>query len=306
MDDNIITGRLALYTTFYPGAEEYFREWYGSVKIQTDKGFDIWIGVDCMLPESIHRAVGESIEANWVPAVKGDTPARIRRRAMEQIARDCYPAVVFVDSDDLLNPNRIEAARKGLAGCDVYGCAMNLISEDGNDLGMVFRPAGNAGPDQILPQYNVMGLSNTAWRTDILRECIHFPADCVLVDWYMVSHAWGLGARLWFDNACLMKYRQHDSNVAQILPPFTMEYIIQATDHVLEHFNLVLNTGSSLLPERLSRMEKASDRFKVFKTSVVDKQHVLKRYVDELNKLPVDFVWWSCVAHPKLETLWKC
>jgi hypothetical protein len=259
-----------------------------------------------MSPESILRAIGESIEANWILAGKEDTPARIRRRAMEQIAQDYYPAVVFVDSDDLLNPKRVEAARKGLADCDVYGCAMSLISKDGKDLGMVFRPAENAGPEQILPQYNVMGLSNTAWQTDILRECIHFPADCVLVDWFMVTYAWGLGARLWFDDTCLMKYRQHDSNIAQVLPPFTREYTIRATDQVLKHFKLVLDAGSSLLPERLSKLEKASDRVKVFKSSVVDKPHVLDRYVDELNKLPVEFIWWSCVANPKLESLWKC
>ena len=47
--------RLALYTTIYPGVEPYLADWIHSVDAQTDRAFDLWVGLDepCDLTSSI-------------------------------------------------------------------------------------------------------------------------------------------------------------------------------------------------------------------------------------------------------------
>src|SRR2546428_10321349 len=50
---------IPLYTTVYPGAEPYLREWYRSVQDQTDRDFDLWIGVDSLSLGQVIAALGE-------------------------------------------------------------------------------------------------------------------------------------------------------------------------------------------------------------------------------------------------------
>jgi hypothetical protein len=73
---------------------------------QTDRDFDVWIGVDALEPRREAEALGGLQEAHWVLAEAGDSPARVRERAVSRLVDD-YPATVFVDSDDVLLPGRV-------------------------------------------------------------------------------------------------------------------------------------------------------------------------------------------------------
>jgi hypothetical protein len=284
---------------------KYISSWYGSVQDQTDHDFDLWIGIDGLEIYEVVDAMGAEPPATWLKAEEGDSPAQIRQRAIERMV-DKYSAVVFVDCDDLLAPTRLEAARRSLEQTDVSGCAMRIIDASGNDLNAVFKPPAGVDVATILPRNNVFGLSNTAYRSQILRRCLPIPAECILADWFLVTRAWASGARLSFDYTTRMAYRQYPNNIGKVLCPFTSQQILVATGRVLNHYECVLTKIRDLQPNHINELESAHSRARAFHRSVTSSPVVLRQYVWALNNLGSNpLIWWDCVAHPQLEEIWS-
>jgi len=296
--------QLALYTTVYPGVEKYFRDWYRSVKNQTDNNFDIWVGVDGISMETIKEAAGEDFEATWVFAEQGDSPARIRSRSISRIVNQ-YPGVVFTDSDDILQPERIALTRNLLEEYEVAACAMRLVDKNRRDLGLVFfMPTDFSIQDQI-SKVNLFGLTNSAFRSETLSKCLPIPDDCVLVDWYLASLAIAGGAKVVFSNKIMMDYRQHENNIGRILPPFSGPDVIKATKMVMNHYECL----NRRLPEIDTSFSKtiafAEEHIRLFYKSIDNNQESIRSYLQELNQIPGPFLWWEWVNHPALEKAWK-
>jgi len=295
---------LALYTTIYPGVERFLSDWYESVLRQTDRDVQLWIGLDGLKIEVAQKALGGRPRVTWVPAEVGDTPAQVRQRALARIADSC-DGVVLVDSDDVLHPTRVAAARESLLDGDVTGCALRLVDGQGCDLGMVLGLPCGSQPADVLPRHNIYGLSNSAYRSDILRRCLPIPADAVLVDWFLATRAWLYGALLTFDPAVRMDYRQHDANTARTQLPFAPGQIHSDTLLVRRHFEILKSSptpGAS--SERLALVERVAADVDAFHRQVVLQPKRLEFYVRALNALAPVPLWWSSVAHPALQHLW--
>lgn len=298
------TDRLALYTTMYPGVEPYLKDWYASVQAQTDTEFDLCVGLDDLTPADISRAVGMDLGARWMPAASPTTPARVRSEAIAQLVHE-YPAVIFVDSDDVLLPDRVAAARELLTRADVTGCALEIMDHAGRPVGARFGPPAGVASAALLPRWNVFGLSNTAYRASTLRACLPVPDDCLLVDWLLATRAWSGGARLEFDATPHMRYRQYEANVAPMLPPFSGRQVMTATGRVLEHYRCMLDVEWELGSRERAALEAERNRVSGFDAAMRQDGRRLDRYVSALNRLPVMHVWWWQVAHPDLERVWR-
>jgi hypothetical protein len=297
---------LAVYTTVYPGVGRYVGEWYRSVACQTDRDFDLWIGVNDMPIGLARDLVCEEpgIHTTWVASHAGDTPAATRETALSQIVK-AYDAVVLVDSDDVLHESRVAAARVFARMSDLAGCAMRVVDAAGLDRGMTFGLEPGAIPDEVLPRNNVFGMSNTVYRSSLLRRCLPIPADALLVDWFLATRAWLLGARLAFDCSARMSYRQHGWNTARIVPPFDATQIEQDTRRVLAHFHLMSRVpAEGCMPERVALVRQVTTEVRRFCHRIVGDARALDRYVEQLNALEMMPRWWSCVAHPSLSNLW--
>jgi len=296
--------RVALYTAVHPLSLKYVADWAASVRAQTDQGFDLWISVDGVAPAEVVRAIGHDLDATWLVAEPGATVGRVRDEAITQMVAAC-DAIVFTDSDDRLAPSRVEAARKGLRDLDGYGCALRLMDETGADLGETFGWPAGEDVEATMPRYNVMGLSNTAWRSEVLRQCLPVPAACELVDWYLATQAWGRGARLGFDRVCRMWYRQYGQATAPVRPPFSAEQVLRGAERVVGHYRLVLDRAYRMEASRLARLQEAADRARRFLEAVGGSPETLARYVAALNDLPLERAWWTFIARPELENLWN-
>lgn len=295
--------RLALYTTVYPAVERFLADWKRSVEEQTDRDFDVWVGVHDWDVAQAERALGPMERVTWAPGRRGATPAQVRSDALARLV-GAYDGVVLADSDDLLEPSRIAAAREALAGWDLSGCALRLVSESGSDLGPVFGPPPGVDPCALLSRANVFGLSNSAYRSRCLAACLPLPADCVLMDWFLASRAWLGGATIGFDPAPRMAYRQYGQNTARVVGPFSTAGVRAATALALGHYQ-VLFRETVVTGPRQGALEAARTRVEQFHRAISRSDKVLQQYVDALNQLPTQYVWWWCVAHPELEDVWK-
>jgi hypothetical protein len=318
--------KLALYTTIYPGVETFLAGWYASVLGQTDQDFDLWIGLDLIDPATALRHMGappagaptaaptdatpgtaptpaRAAHPIWVESPRGATIPQVRQTAWEKLVDSC-DAVVLVDSDDLLLPSRVATAREMLRDCDLAGCALELVDAAGDSLGLTFdRPS--LPPERVLPRHNLFGLSNSAYRSDLLRRCLPVPAEAELVDWYLATRAWLLGARMAFGPRVEMKYRQHGANMVQVAPPFDAQRIAGDTARVRHHLRLVLTHGrEGAQPARLAELMQAATDVDTFYERVVLQPAALARYVEAVNALDMPPLWWSGVAHRSLQHMW--
>lgn len=296
--------RLAVYTVAHPGVSPYLAQWYRSVLAQTDNDFDLWVSVDSLSPEEFVDALEVEPSALNILVARDLSPAQLRQEAIQMLVED-YSAIIFVDSDDLLYPTRVESARTALQSHDLVGCALRIINEEGHELGIVFAPAVEENIESLLPRYNIFGLSNTAYRSATLRQCLPIPADCVCIDWLLATRAWAIGADLHFDRVPEMAYRQYSANTARVLLPFTTEQIVKSAERVLNHYHCVLSNGWELPVAHKSIIETAGDRAESFHRAMTESPSTLNRYVEALNEMDPQYIWWWCVAHPNLEEIWK-
>jgi hypothetical protein len=295
---------LALYTTVYPGVARFLPAWYESVRRQTDKDFQLWIALDGLHADAVEEMLGVRPQATWVLAGPGDTPAQVRERALARIVESC-DAVVLVDSDDVLHPTRVAAAREGLRDSDVTGCALRLVDESGHALDLLLELPPTIRPANVLPRHNIFGLSNSSFRSDLLRRCLPIPAEVALVDWFLVTRAWLCGARLAFDPVAHMDYRQHEANMARIRLPFTPDRVRSDTRLVRTHFEILqAHPLPGALPDRVALIEEVAADVEAFYRRIALDENELERYVMALNAAAPAPLWWSCVAYPPLQHLW--
>lgn len=296
---------LAVYTTIYPAAEAYLVDWFHSLRHQTDQNFELWIGLDMLGQEQVQQILGGRVNAHWIVAPSGATVAQVRQHALARIVETCS-AVVLVDSDDLLDPTRVGAARASLEESELSGCALCLIDQYGNDLGVAFDLPYGLQPDSVLPRNNLFGFSNSAFRTDLLRRCLPIPSGVVLVDWFLATRAWLFGAKLGFDHVSRMAYRQHPRNTARVRCPFSPDQVLSDTALVRQHFQLLLaQPMQDSRPDRAAAVQRVSADIETFHEQIVSDARRLNDYVQALNDLHPDPLWWASVANPALENMWK-
>ncbi len=295
---------LAVYTTVYPGVEPYLKDWHESLRRQTDQDFELWIGLDAVGRDTIQSILGEKLEANWVAAPPGATPAQVRQQVLARIVATCA-GVILVDSDDMLHPTRVEAARAQLSMCELGACGLRLVDRAGNSLGQNFELPAGLKPEDVFPRNNVFGFSNSAFRCDLLRKCLPIPAAETLVDWFLATRAWLHGAKLCFDSEPRMDYRQHSANTARVRFPVTPGQVASDTALVMRHFQFLLaEPRRDFVSERAEALSRAAADTEKFQTRVVNHSERLETYVKALNALRPPAIWWSCVAHPALSNMW--
>ena len=298
--------QLGVYTTVYPAVLKFLPEWYRSVQSQTDTDFELWVGLDGLTRSEVEERLGTSLSAHWIQAPEDATPAAIRNQALREMAAANFD-MVLVDSDDVLDPSRIAAARQALRNSDLAACALEIVDEQGQSLGSKFNLDPALKPGQVLPRNNVFGFSNSAYRCELMERCLPIPQDAVLVDWYIATRAWLFGAELSFDHSVRMKYRQYGANTARVRLPFWPDQILSDSRLVRKHFQLVLASGNQdrFLPGRWAELLRVAREIEQFERYINQSPANLNAYLDSLNRAVKQPIWWTSVAYSPLAHMWK-
>lgn len=301
------SARLVVYTTVYPGVEPFLPDFLQSVHKQTDLNFDLWIGVDTVEIDHVVHAMGlhPQVTTHWIRSPQGSSAAEVRMKAWEPLCAAAH-AVVLVDSDDVLLPSRVEAARRIIQGFDFAGSALRLVDPALQPLGKTMGAPLDRPADSVLPRHNVFGLSNSVVRTNLLHALLPVPPAAEAVDWYLATVAWLVGARFAFDTAPRMDYRQHATNLTQVCGPYSLERVTWDTNRALRHFTLIRERiPTAARAERVEVLRRVQRDVEIFRDRVVLDPPALKRYVERLNELVLEPVWWTCVAHQSLRDMWQ-
>ena len=288
----------------YPEGTEFLPDFFKSLSTQTDTKFDLWIGLDRIRKREIAKFFSDDFPITCIERETNESNITLRQRAIEQMIEH-YNSIVFVDSDDILAPSRVSVSRSSMKHYDVYGCAMKIIDESGTDMNISFKMPPQIDISSLIPQFNIFGLSNTTYSSSVLCNCLPFPKDCVLLDWFLATRAWLQGARMCFDPKERMLYRQWSLNTARVIPPFTPEIIILSTERVLYHYHCILNNIPEIPDSKRVLFETAQNNVESFYNSIKQSPKKFQEYVRKLNQLPSNHIWWVCVAHPDLEEIWK-
>ncbi len=295
--DREMTGRLALCTAVYPGVEPWLPDLCASIAGQTDPAFDLFVILDGVPEATWLSRGGAGLSASLLHAPAGATTADVRNLLLTGAAA-AHDGLVLVDSDDILLPERVAAARAGLRGADVVGCAMELVDQAGQPLGLVFGH-GSPATDRHIIESNRFGMGNGAWRSQALLSCLPIPSRCRAADWFVATRALLQGHSLRFDPVPLMRYRQHSNNLAGVLPPFSPERLLRGALLAREHYDLVLALDEARpgrpLHERLQAASRQVDRFL---RKARSEPEWLTRYGHELDRRgPLDS-WWAFLDAP--------
>jgi hypothetical protein len=290
----------AFLSAVYPGVEPYLKAWYASVERHSE-GLPLFVVLDAVSPADVARAIGREPLARWVSAPRGAGIGAVRQAGIDAVLAE-HDAILFIDSDDELCEGRVPRSLSALNDADVVACGMRLIDQGGVSTEAVFGPRRQSSADDLVVEVNAFGLSNSAYRADVLAALPSIPADCELVDWYLATMAWSANRRMTFDPAIGMNYRQHPSNIARVMPPFERHQIVTAARRVSDHYRRVLDRASDATSR--ARLLEAQARVRRFCEYFGDAL-AAERYVAALNRMRGPHLWWEMVAHPELENLWN-
>jgi len=201
--------KFAFATVIYPQALNFLPDFSKSLRNQTDKNFHIIIVNDGCDEKDI---IIEGLNYDIIPCGKSivENKEILINAALDQE----FEWLIFGDSDDFFDPNRIEIVKKYSKKYDLI--SNEIIPVEGNTtynpqfqkvLGTFSEIA-----TVFIRDKNLFGFSNTACRVDLLINK-HIPSEIIAVDWYLFAKAIQSGAKACFTAETNTYYRQWEENI---------------------------------------------------------------------------------------------
>ena len=207
--------KTAFLSVIYPGVEAYLKEFWDSLEAQTDKDFFVYILCDGIKnPEQFFSSKTLSVR---IQSGNG-TPGALRKQLVQWAVAESSELLVFGDSDDYFAANRVERI-KTLS--TKHGVIANELVLFGKNIPAPFPMLGDrfsegeAIREENLRQYNCLGLSNTAVRSELAGPVMaQIPEDLIAFDWAFFATLLSHGHEAVFTKSTQTWYRQHSHNIA--------------------------------------------------------------------------------------------
>lgn len=173
---------ICLAFVLYDVEERFLDEFIVSVNSQTYSNFDLFV-----LVESNANGIDKLKNLNKnIIDIKSElitNPVDNRNVLIQSLRKSKYDYVVFADIDDIMSPNRVESSLHALK--KGYNVVYNDLIRFHEKEHIDFEPLWGSRLDRIkLPnyEYNVLGLGNTAIRTNVL-EGLNYRINSKVFDW---------------------------------------------------------------------------------------------------------------------------
>ncbi len=231
--------QVAFLTTIFPMSKTYLLDFFNSLQKQTYKNFDVIVINDNY--EGFDEIKQAFINLNIVELNYSDTPAMNREYGINYVAKNGYDILIFGDSDDYFDSNRVQVSIDSLRDYDIVVNDISLFNADGiyNKKYISNRVQDNTQISlDFIKDKNIFGLSNTALKVSILDQII-FDRDLVAVDWYLYTKLLLKNTKAIFTNQTQTYYRQYESNTIGI-GDRTLETIQKTRLIKSKHYSLLV------------------------------------------------------------------
>lgn len=244
--------QISILTTVYDGVQPFLDNFFQSLKSQTYKNFNIILVNDCC--KDIDTYIKKNNLKNFHVIDVDGTPARNRITGIKECINHGSEIILFADSDDTFKNNRVEIVNKYLIDQnfeiminDINICSSNLEIVKENFFSKRIKNKSLIKFKDI-QNYNFCGLSNSAIKTDILKDTPIIETDPF--DWMLFSCLLLEGPRAIFTNETCTNYRQHNHNFIGIGVELDDDRIRHAVNVKAKHYKLL--QASSISYKELS------------------------------------------------------
>ena len=275
--------KICVLTTVFPVSEPYLKKFFISLLNQTYKQFDVLVFNDGVNHISIKNP-----DLNIIEFIVGFSPAKNREYAIKKALEMGYSSLIFCDSDDFIEENRVEVVVNQLKSYNIVCNDIHLFYKDKTlkNYFSSFIHSGTITWERLIDS-NILGFSNTAFNTQIINTDFVFSEDLIAVDWYFFTLiTYYSKETVIFTNKTASFYRQHSQNTIGMREILTDEKLLLGLQVKLNHFK-ELSAISSIFENKLTEYEQLKKRLenKKFKNT----------YLQVINDNFKDIFkgWWS-------------
>jgi len=204
--------KIAFLTTIFPMKKEFLNDFFTSLENQTVTNFDVILVNDGF--ENFEEIKENYKNLNIIELPYTDTIAKNREFGINWCKKNGYDLLIFGDSDDCFEKNRVEVSLKLLQEYNVVVNDVTLFNEKGTIVEKYFsnRLSNYFEFDfNFIKDKNICGFSNSAINLGVLDE-VKFSEDLKIVDWYFYKYLLKKTKAV-FTNDTITYYRQHGSNL---------------------------------------------------------------------------------------------
>ena len=205
--------KIAFLTTVFPMEENFLYDFLDSLKNQTYQNFDLIVVNDGYKDFDSTKAVYNQM-LNITELQYSDTPAKNREYGINYCIDNGYDILIFGDSDDYFESNRVEKSLEFLKKSDIVVNDLNLFNGNGvyEEKYLSHRLKNLDVVDfEFLKDKNIFGMTNTAIKLENISK-VTFDDKIVAVDWYFFKTLLGQGLKAIFTNETVSFYRQYENN----------------------------------------------------------------------------------------------
>jgi|GEM_PF-443836 len=290
----------AFLTTIFPAADPYLDEFFSSLTNQSSQDFDVIVLNDNYSNLTSFQERYRTLNIIEIPV--NHSPAKNREVGIKKAVELCYRKLVFGDSDDFFQENRIKETQLALDSADFivndlaifnkYETISHYLSRNISDIDSFSK--------RILHS-NICGFSNIGINTSIIPSLFEFPQDMVAVDWYFSSIILlNCNIRTAFLPQTQTFYRQYEDNTIGMSAKFDSKSIMKSIEVKMKHYNALLLTCKTNSLDGISeKIEKEIDLIYKLQDGLEDKGY-LEKYCCSINKYYKDIFtgWWSEILSP--------
>ena len=236
---------VAFLTTIFPMKREYLYDFFNSLTHQTYKKFDLIVVNDGY--ENFDEIKREFCSFPIIELKYSSTPAKNREYGINYIKDNNYGILVFGDSDDYFEENRIEKSIELLSSFDIVVNDVSLVNGNGIYSEKYFSNRIKNNFEiylNFIYKKNLFGLSNTSINVQIL-ENICFEKNLIAVDWYLYTVLLLRKFRAIFTNDTVTFYRQYLGNTIG-LNHLSNEQMEKGILVKIKHYDLLKNENEVL------------------------------------------------------------